>query len=379
MSKGGSRFEPNLRSGGLTGPAAVRPFNDLTRTSLLSNGDVRTMQGRLLAIALMAVLLVLPAARACTLTEEPSEPAAVWVWDPEEGREWRTHVENRSLGATCELVNPKAFDGRRLAVQDGSTHVIDLVNDTDLWAETREYPDEIGLTGTQLVYAWDQGPGNGDEVRVRDLRSGRDRAILSAESVVRIAHGRVLTEDRSADSFGVYDVAAGRWIATEIQIDNVSKDQYVSAIAFGERWLVLNVYGGEENRNDHYAVRLPSGERRRVDVVPRPTGTWMDGDWLYWTQDHRNAIVDRVHIPTGTIIENVSKPPYGRPDGVVDRYLLYSAYSEPATEGELGWSFRVRDPAPGPTSEPASTPALAVGAVAATVAAVALHRRSSED
>lgn len=327
------------------------------------------MRRTALMIALVAALLLAPGVQACSFAEYPPEPAAVWVRDAATEREWRVRVQNRSLGAACQLTNPVAFDGQRIGVVDGPIRVVDLVNSTEERIEPEGDPGGISLADDSLLYWW----GRSFPVRVHDLATGRERDVR-VPGLGHVAGGLALTEGRKEDAYGVYDVLAGRWVARDVRVRNLDGDAHVEPIAFGRDWLIFRTRSQE--RDDIYAVWLATGVQRRLEPMSDPpSGTWRDGDWLYWSEGYSNVTIHRIHPGTEVTEEVVTDATYGQPTDIVDRYLFYTAYSEPPIEGSTGQPFEVRGPAPAPSTDVAAapgTPGLILAAL--LVAGIAIRR-----
>jgi hypothetical protein len=107
------------------------------------------------------MLVLLPSAAACTLAEEPPDPARFVVWNPDTDERHVIDVTGRELGAECGLANDFAYDGRHFAwlSADGSLrpklHLRDLHTGQE-WSEQlpESHSADIILGGDRIYVVW---------------------------------------------------------------------------------------------------------------------------------------------------------------------------------------------------------------------------------
>lgn len=298
---------------------------------------------RLPVLLLLAMLVLLPSASACSFAAEPPRPATFTLVPHDGSAPVELEVDGRMSGADCGLANPIAYDdgvfawmeyewnpSRRIAV------LYDLASGERSTMELRAVEAErFGLWNGKLLYRemeYYEEPGMHGRMETRsrstflvhDIQSGTTEEVPFPDgqwTQVLFDGPRIVAMLREPDrptpmTLYVYDVAQGAFVVEGRSLaDLASSTGWAGVTAAGEGWLAV-----EGDRTHLY--ELATGERhasglQRVDAI-------VDGyaySWQSWGEAPA-----RQKLPDGPIERLPVKGPVV---GFVPGYTIVGQYSPP--------------------------------------------------
>lgn len=203
-------------------------------------GTDSAMAGRMAAVL---VIFLIPGAAACTLAEEPAQPARFAVWNPDTDERHVIDFTERQLSAQCGLANGFAYDGRHFAWLAGGNgdlrpklHLRELDTGKE-WSEQlpASHSTDITLQGNRLYVVWLPDATQGWKAASVDLQLG-DWQELGLPSWGAGGRGAWYANDgilawvyriHDGESFGIYDP-----VARQVRVDASQG----SVIGWGGKW-----------------------------------------------------------------------------------------------------------------------------------------------
>lgn len=250
----------------------------------------------------LILLALLPGtAAACSLAGPVPGPGHFFLYELATGDELEIPVHQRSLGASCDLFNPFAYDGTRFAWIEGPETYSDKIPDTayvyDIAAEKTVEPkltglrhEKISLSDEYLVHISSDGAGNPKLYRYR-FSTGIDQIV----PVTLPAGYQYLWDDQVAwrrgdaannQFFSVYDAGTSQYVIRDKTPSQLGVPNDATMYGFGEGWLLFLSYNGQ--RDDWWSYHIATQDTEKLSGFGSgsyPPGTIHDGRTYALTWD----------------------------------------------------------------------------------------------
>lgn len=281
---------------------------------------------------LLLVVLLVPAAEACSLREAPPSPAVFYIWDLQNDP-LSVAVHGRGLGAGCELSNVHAIDEERFAwMEDGTIHVLGIATGerrTVAWQG--DQPQDLALDGEDVLVRTTSGQGHERQHEVwRVAPDGAKERVHATTGFGRLHGPYFVTE---SPGVGITDMRTGEVVA---EPQNASErgfagDQEPHFIGTDGRYLVY----GQLRATGYHVHDLQRGTWRDVDEGAHMSQ--VANGHLYFARSGNLTAID---LATGA--KSTAEVPRVDLLGAGGGHVVLGSYSASTVEGEWRAAFADR-------------------------------------
>ncbi|HEX9816205.1 MAG TPA: hypothetical protein VGB18_04430 [Candidatus Thermoplasmatota archaeon] len=226
----------------------------------------------------LILLVILPGTTAaCSLAGPVPGPGHFFLYDLATGDELEIPVHQRSLGASCDLFNPFAYDGERFAWIEGPDPYSDKAPDTafvyDIAAEKTVEPrltglrhERLSLSDEYLLHVSSDGAGATKVYRYRFSTSLDQVVPISLPSGSQLLWDTQIAW-RRADAannqfFSVYDAGTSQYVLRDNTPTQLGVPKEASLSGFGEGWLLFSAYNGRTD--EWWSYKIASQETTKL-------------------------------------------------------------------------------------------------------------------
>ena len=271
---------------------------------------------RVLSATLVLIALLPGTAAACSLAGPVPGPGHFFLYELSTGDEVEIPVHQRSLGASCELSNAFAFDGKRFAWVEGpdtySDSEPDMVFIYDIASDKTVEPKLTGLRHERLSLSDEflLHVSNGKLYRYR-FSSGVDQivpiALPAAHQLlwdVQIAWQR--HDATSSSSFSVYDAGTSQYVLREKTPAQLGLPKEASLMGFGEGWLLFSAYIDDGEQWWSYKIATQETTKLPGMASSWPPAGFVHNDRTYsfsWDETYETMTLVAITLPDGKATE----------------------------------------------------------------------------
>lgn len=254
--------------------------------------------GIVLVVTLTLAAWVGAPASACTLVEEPPRPGLFMLHSVEGDPLVYAVVEDRVLGATCELANPFAYEEPYFVwaethAASSTLHIADL-QDASHEAETVDGHISNGIAVFNETIVYLIRGGSAWTPHVLDLED-RTTMPVGIEEGNYLIDGRLIVDPNPrSNTVSVYDVQNASWVLDEVPLSDLGLPFDARIAAISDPAIAFT-----QNGTDFW-VWTPTDETARDTNEPlhgNPLGQWiLDEEHTYTLKDGQLV---RTHLFTG--------------------------------------------------------------------------------